>query len=92
MHISISYFMVTLVNPPGSASASQRSAEGLGQADLGVSETFGGCPSSFAKLVYKIKRTMYDGTNIYIYIYNISVYIYRSNNKSMYMYVYIYKI
>lgn len=89
MHISISYFMVTLVNPPGSASASQRSAEGLGQADLGVSETFGGCPSSFAKLVYKIKRTMYDGTNIYIYIYNISVYIYISNNKSMYMYVYI---
>lgn len=81
--------MVTLVNPPGSASASQRSAEGLGQADLGVSETFGGCPSSFAKLVYKIKRTMYDGTNIYIYIYNISVYIYISNNKSMYMYVYI---
>ena len=74
MHISISYFMVTLVNPPGSASASQRSAEGLGQADLGVSETFGGCPSSLAKLVYKIKRTMYDGTNIYIY--NISVYIY----------------
>ena len=76
MHISISYFMVTLVNPPGSASASQRSAEGLGQADLGVSETFGGCPSSFAKLVYKIKRTMYDGTNIYIYIQYKCVYIY----------------
>ena len=76
MHISISYFMVTLVNPPGSASASQRSAEGLGQADLGVSETFGGCPSSFAKLVYKIKRTMYDGTNIYIYTQYKCVYIY----------------